>query len=203
MSAGTTTGARGASLDWDRPARVTPAERREVSAPRLGRALQDQTLRPSRRKHGLTLSLGDEHSLWREPRWNAERRALPLERCRAPSPSPASGRGQEETARRMDYASLGVPLPFIAGSGSENRTPLLRDDAYRERTLKNFFRIWLLKIDRGFHLFAAEHNRAEGRSHRRFRRDAMVLGGVVSRVVWHDSAPSASRERICLSAPAK
>ena len=30
------------------------------------------------------------------------------------SPSPASGRGQEETARRMDYASLGVPLPFIA-----------------------------------------------------------------------------------------
>ena len=40
MSAGTTTGARGASLDWDRPARVTPAERREVSAPRLGRALR-------------------------------------------------------------------------------------------------------------------------------------------------------------------
>jgi hypothetical protein len=40
MSAGTTTGTRGASLDWDRPARVTPAERREVSAPRLGRALR-------------------------------------------------------------------------------------------------------------------------------------------------------------------
>ncbi len=28
------------SLDWDRPARVTPAERREVSAPRLGRAFR-------------------------------------------------------------------------------------------------------------------------------------------------------------------
>ncbi len=40
MSAGTTTGARGASLDWDRKERVTPAERREVSAPRLGRAFR-------------------------------------------------------------------------------------------------------------------------------------------------------------------
>ena len=32
-----------------------------------------------------------------------------------------------------------------------------------------------------------KHDRAEGRSHRRFRRDAMVLGGVIRRVVWHHS----------------
>jgi hypothetical protein len=36
--AGTKTGARGASLDWDRRgAGVMPVEKREVSAPRLGR----------------------------------------------------------------------------------------------------------------------------------------------------------------------
>jgi hypothetical protein len=41
--AGTTIGARGASLDWDwdwdwdRPGRVTPVQPRKVSAPRLGR----------------------------------------------------------------------------------------------------------------------------------------------------------------------
>ena len=37
--AGTMTGARGASLDWDRRgAGVMPVEKRKVSAPRLGRA---------------------------------------------------------------------------------------------------------------------------------------------------------------------
>jgi hypothetical protein len=33
------------SLDWDRRARVTPAEERKVSAPRLGRAFKDRTSR--------------------------------------------------------------------------------------------------------------------------------------------------------------
>ena len=129
--------------------------------PPVGAGFEDQTLRPSRRKHGLTLSLGDEHSLWREPRWNAERRALPLERCRAPSPSPASGRGQEETARRMDYASLGVPLPFIAGSEPERTS----SGAWLRNRLYGWLCICLPK-----------HDRAKSRSHRRFRRDAMVLG---------------------------
>jgi hypothetical protein len=45
---GTMTGARGASLDWDRQERVTPAQR-----------MQSQE-RPRPRKPGLTLSLWDE-----------------------------------------------------------------------------------------------------------------------------------------------
>ena len=38
MLTGTTTGPGGASLDWDRRARVTPVEERKISAPRLERA---------------------------------------------------------------------------------------------------------------------------------------------------------------------
>jgi hypothetical protein len=83
--------------------------------PPVGAGFSDRTLRPSRRKHGLAPRLGDEHSPWREPRWNAERRALPLERRRATLVFAIRG-ADEGKARRLDDASFGVPLPFIAGS---------------------------------------------------------------------------------------
>ena len=45
--------------------------------PPVGAGLQDRTLRTAPWKHGLTLSLGDQLSPWREPRWDADRRAAP------------------------------------------------------------------------------------------------------------------------------
>src|SRR5580704_12175133 len=57
-------------------------------------------LRPRPRKHGLELSVRDDDSLWREPRWNADRCAHP-EGCAA---VPA--------ARQVGLASVVVPLPF-------------------------------------------------------------------------------------------
>ena len=75
--AGTMTGARGASLDWDRHGAGNARGAAQGLRPPVGAAVEDRTLRPSPRKHGLTLSLRDEQSLRREPRWNAERRAAP------------------------------------------------------------------------------------------------------------------------------
>ncbi len=71
---------------------------------------------------------------------------------------------------------------------SENRTPLfgiMRPGSEPERTssgawLRNRLYGWIC-------ICLPKHDRAEGRSHRRFRRDAMVLGGVVRRVVRHHS----------------
>jgi len=41
---------------------------------------------PRPRKHGLKLSLRDDDSLWREPWWNADRRARPQRRVGASRP---------------------------------------------------------------------------------------------------------------------
>ncbi len=73
--AGTTTGVRGASLDWDRRGAGNARGEARGLRPPVGAGLQDRTLRPGPRKHGLTLSLGDQLSPWREPQWNADRRA--------------------------------------------------------------------------------------------------------------------------------
>jgi hypothetical protein len=62
------------------PARVTPVQRRKVSAPRLGRPYRTERSGPPQ-KRGLTLSLGDQLSPWREPQWNAGRRARPAGRA--------------------------------------------------------------------------------------------------------------------------
>ncbi len=58
-------------------ARVNARGAAQGLRPPVGAAVEDRTLRPSPRKHGLTLSLRDEQSLRREPWWNAERRAAP------------------------------------------------------------------------------------------------------------------------------
>ena len=62
------------------------------------------------------LSLRDEQSLGREPRWNAERRAAP------------AGAAPHRKVRRLDSAPFGVPLPFCllfhlspAGRGRERK----------------------------------------------------------------------------------
>ena len=84
MPAGTMTGVRGASLDWDRRWRVTPAQT----------ASQEAWLKPRLRRR---------KSLWREPWWNADRRAVP--------------QGQRRTRWCGGYGSafVGVPLPFFFG----------------------------------------------------------------------------------------
>jgi len=65
-----------AGLGQVRRAGNARGDARDLSAP-VGRSLQDRTLRPGPRKHGLTLSLGRRKSPWQEPRWNADRRAHP------------------------------------------------------------------------------------------------------------------------------
>jgi len=64
IQSGTTTGRGGASLDWDRLARVTPVEEREVFRPRLGEA--HRTERPAKYQEAWPEAepLGRE-SLWR------------------------------------------------------------------------------------------------------------------------------------------
>src|SRR5690242_4811172 len=99
------TGARGASLDWDRQGRVTPAQRdaQNVSPPR-------------RRKPGLVLSpLQMKDSLGREPRWNADSRAAPS--CKG------GGSGRTRKARQNTaFASVGVSPPnFFVRLRSETR----------------------------------------------------------------------------------
>ena len=72
QSPGTTTGAGGASLDWDRRRRVTPAQ------------TTSQEAWPEAEP------LGWNNSLRREPRWNADKRAR-SERARAASQDAAVG----------------------------------------------------------------------------------------------------------------
>src|SRR5208283_4556315 len=82
--AGTMAGAGGASLDWDRQRRVTPAVTAYDLRPRVGAAVRigRSLLRP--RKHGLKQNLGDESPLGTEPRWDADRRARSDERAPCP-----------------------------------------------------------------------------------------------------------------------
>jgi hypothetical protein len=79
--------------------RVTPAQTASV-LPRQG---DDYRIGapPRPRKHGLELSLRDDDSLWREPRWNADRCAH------------AEGCAAVPAARQVGLASVGVPLPFF------------------------------------------------------------------------------------------
>ena len=107
-------------------------------------------------------------------------RPLTLSRKRAR----ARGNGAED-GLRVSRRSASFYLRMIL---SENRTPLfgiMRAGSEPKRTssgawLRNRLYGWLCSC-------LPKHDRAEGRSHRRFRRDAMVLGGVVRRVVWHHS----------------
>jgi hypothetical protein len=59
-------------------------------------------LTPSLRKHGLEQSLGEEISLWPEPRWDADRRA-----------PPAGGAAVPSSTAGWLHASVGVPFPFF------------------------------------------------------------------------------------------
>jgi hypothetical protein len=87
------TGLRGASLDWDR------------------RGAGNAAIRPRPRKPGPTLSLRDEQSHWREPRWNAGRRARLARRA----PRREVRRFRNSVFRRS--ASFFLPwLSFVASS---------------------------------------------------------------------------------------
>jgi hypothetical protein len=93
------------SLDWDRKERVAPVEQRAVFEPSGLRApTTSQEARPE-----LSCGVG---SLQQVPRWNADRRRVPLDARRAPSSVlPAwedAGGGAE-----VEYASAGVPPPLF------------------------------------------------------------------------------------------
>jgi len=87
-------------LDWDRRPRVTPAE------------TKSQEAWPGPEPWGLA-------SLWREPRWNAGRRA----RCHQREP-------QSQDCGGYGSASFGVPLPFslyvIASAAKQSSVPCKR-----------------------------------------------------------------------------
>ncbi len=86
MPAGTMTGVRGASLDWDRRRRVTPVQT----------ASQEAWLEPRLRRR---------KSLWREPWWNAGRRARPQ------AEGGASRRSVARPARRLRAGGTDLRLP--------------------------------------------------------------------------------------------
>jgi len=94
------------------PGRVTPAQTVQGLRSPVGAGVKDRALRPSPRKPGLKLSLGDEYSLRREPWWNADRRARPQAEGRR---KPASSWRDPRAACVRDIwnASVGVPLPFL------------------------------------------------------------------------------------------
>jgi hypothetical protein len=88
------------SLDWDRTARVTPAQTARDLRPPVGTAVSDQAFRPRPRKPGLELSQLVT-TAWREPL--VERRQMSALRVqRAPHPP----------VRSRNIASVGVPYPF-------------------------------------------------------------------------------------------
>ena len=87
--------------------------------------------------------------------------------------TPSGERAALRCARRIRlmrtigrHAPGGVLLPFIFFVARVERSET-RDTVRLERSIPGFARAT-----------DAEHDRAENRSHRRFRRDAMVLGGV-------------------------
>ena len=88
------------SLDWDRRARVTPAEQREIFRPRLGEAYWIQ--RPAASQETWPgVALADRKVQRQEPRWNADRRAHP------------SGCAPHRKMRRLGNRFAGVPPPLI------------------------------------------------------------------------------------------
>ena len=93
QSPGIMTGTGGASLDWDRRRRVTPVP------------TASQETWPEAEPW-------DEDSLWREPRWNADRRAAP------PDKGSAAPDGAEVVP-----AFVGVPLPFSFVIASQRVRP--------------------------------------------------------------------------------
>ena len=84
--------------------------------PPVGAGVPDRALLPRPRKPGLKLSLGDESSLWREPWWNADRRARPQRRVGASRLFVAR---TAPAGADISNASVGVPLPLFAGSESK------------------------------------------------------------------------------------
>src|SRR5271155_6152676 len=84
------TGVWGAPLGWDRRRRVTPAgailPAHDLSENR--KHFSGSCVRPRPRKPGLKLSHWDDESLWREPWWNAGRRARPTAEGRRKPLSP-------------------------------------------------------------------------------------------------------------------
>ena len=101
------------SLDWDRWARVTPASKREVFAPRLGRAYRTERPATSQEAWPEVAPKGPTPQR-QEPWWNAVRRACPLPTL----PHNGGGKG-EKGARRIARCGgfrntfAGVPLPFF------------------------------------------------------------------------------------------
>ena len=80
---------------------VMPASTAQGLRPPVGAGVQDRALRPSPRKPGPKLSLRDDDSLWREPWWNAGRRARPQ------AEGGASRLSVARPARRL-HAGLGL-----------------------------------------------------------------------------------------------
>ncbi len=88
------------SLDWDRRARVTPVEKHARLRPGW-RSIGSQAPAESQ-EAWLKLRLGDEQSPWREPQWNAGRRARP------------AGRAPHLASAELRLAPFGVLLPFLS-----------------------------------------------------------------------------------------
>jgi hypothetical protein len=74
---GTTTGVRGASLDWDRQGRVTPVVTAQGLRSPVGASVKDRALLPSTQEAWPDPEPLGRESLWQEPRWNADRCAPP------------------------------------------------------------------------------------------------------------------------------
>ncbi len=99
--AGTRTGARGASLDWDRRGAGNARGEAQGLRPPVGAAVQDRTLRLSLRKHGLCCALGMNS---------------PLGESRGGTPTGVralQGARRTERCGTCKLASAGVPLPFF------------------------------------------------------------------------------------------
>ncbi len=96
-------------------------------------------------------------------RWSAAAPAHPL---------PQAGEGKRQRRGGWTTRLSAFRFPFIAESEPKRTS----SGAWLRNRLYGWLCICLRK-----------HDRAENRSHRRFRRDAMVLGGVVRRIVWHHS----------------
>ena len=77
----------------------------------VGAGFPDRALLPRPRKPGLKLSLWDDKSLWREPWWNADRRAHPAG-CAA---VPAARQVPDCVCRRSASFLLGFLAFVIAG----------------------------------------------------------------------------------------
>ena len=117
-------------------------------------------------------------------------RPLTLSRKRARARGNGAEDGLRVSRRSASFllfvARVGPTGPARSGRPDDR----LRETRGRSRSLRGPSRISLCSI----RATCAEHDRAEGRSHRRFRRDAMVLGGIDA-LYSKTRARSASRER--------